>query len=115
MKQVMECGALGMTYEEMADHFNCSIGTICDRMKGQSKFLKMYKKGLNTMKRSLRRKQVELAMAGDRTMQIWLGKQYLDQKDQRKEEHVGKDGGPIDIKVGWPDSEGKQGKKAKGK
>lgn len=33
---------------------------------------------------SLRRKQFELAMNGDRTMLIWLGKQYLEQKDTRQ-------------------------------
>ena len=33
---------------------------------------------------SLRRKQFELAMNGDRTMLIWLGKQYLEQKDTKQ-------------------------------
>lgn len=32
-------------------------------------------------KMSLRRKQYELAMKGDRSMLIWLGKQYLHQSD----------------------------------
>lgn len=30
----------------------------------------------------LRAKQFQTAMAGDKTMQIWLGKQYLNQKDK---------------------------------
>jgi hypothetical protein len=30
----------------------------------------------------LRAKQFATAMEGDKTMQIWLGKQYLDQKDK---------------------------------
>lgn len=33
-------------------------------------------------KRSLRRKQYEVAMSGDRTMLIWLGKQWLGQCDK---------------------------------
>lgn len=32
---------------------------------------------------SLRRKQFEIAMSGNVTMLIWLGKQLLDQKDER--------------------------------
>jgi hypothetical protein len=34
----------------------------------------------------LRAKQFDSAMSGDKTMQIWLGKQYLDQKDRREVE-----------------------------
>jgi hypothetical protein len=34
------------------------------------------------VKISLRAKQVALALAGDRTMLIWLGKQWLGQKDR---------------------------------
>ena len=33
---------------------------------------------------SIRRKQMELAMAGDRTMLIWLGKQYLGQAEKQE-------------------------------
>jgi hypothetical protein len=32
-------------------------------------------------KEILRAKQFQVAMAGDKTMLVWLGKQYLDQKD----------------------------------
>lgn len=34
-------------------------------------------------KMSLRRKQFELALEGDKSMLVWLGKNYLDQTDQR--------------------------------
>lgn len=37
----------------------------------------------------LRAKQFQSAMEGDKTMQIWLGKQYLGQKDSSKIEHGG--------------------------
>lgn len=36
-------------------------------------------------KASIRRKQFEAAMAGDKTMLIWLGKNYLDQSDVVKQ------------------------------
>ena len=35
-------------------------------------------------KMSLRRKQMDLAMSGNVTMNIWLGKQYLGQKDKQE-------------------------------
>lgn len=44
-------------------------------------------------RRSLRRKQWSVAMSGDKTMLIWLGKQYLNQAE--KHELSGKGGGPI--------------------
>jgi hypothetical protein len=44
-------------------------------------------------RRSLRRKQWQLAMNGDKTMLIWLGKQYLNQAE--KHEVSGSGGGPI--------------------
>lgn len=37
---------------------------------------------------SLKRKQFEMAMAGDKTMLIWLGKQYLGQADRTENRHV---------------------------
>lgn len=39
--------------------------------------------------------QFKNAQAGNVTMQIWLGKQYLGQKDKQEVEQYGKDGGPI--------------------
>jgi hypothetical protein len=51
------------------------------------------KRGMGTV--SLRRKQMQLALAGDRTLLIWLGKQYLKQAD--KQEHSGPDGGAIPV------------------
>jgi hypothetical protein len=43
---------------------------------------------------SLKRKQVELADAGNVTMLIWPGKQYLGQRDCWLHEVTGKDGQP---------------------
>jgi hypothetical protein len=44
---------------------------------------------------SLRRMQFKLAESGNATMCIWLGKQFLGQKDHH--ELTGKDGGPVTI------------------
>jgi len=44
-------------------------------------------------KELLRAKQFGVAMEGDKTMLVWLGKQYLKQSD--KQEVTGKDGNPL--------------------
>ena len=45
-------------------------------------FSDIYKKKSSTGKMSLRRQQFKSAEAGNVTMQIWLGKQYLGQTDK---------------------------------
>ena len=40
-------------------------------------------------KELLRKKQFDVAMEGDKTMLVWLGKQYLEQKDKTETEHSG--------------------------
>lgn len=66
-----------------------------DRTTLYNRFSTALEKGRNKCHSSLRRKQYETAMNGNVTMQIWLGKQYLDQRD--KHDLTGKDGGPIKI------------------
>lgn len=44
---------------------------------------------------SLRRQQKQRADAGDKTMLIWLGKQWLGQSDRQAVELTGKEGGPV--------------------
>jgi hypothetical protein len=43
------------------------------------------KNGMENFRGSLKREQARKALAGDTTMLIWLGKQYLGQKDGPKE------------------------------
>lgn len=59
----------------------------------ERRFAKVIDTGRLVRNVSLRRKQVELALRGDRTMLIWLGKQLLGQSD--KTQLTGKDDGPI--------------------
>lgn len=66
----------GCTLEETAFSVNCSINTL------YRNFGEAIKKGRFELNKSLRRKQVELAKAGNPTMLIWLGKQLLDQRDK---------------------------------
>lgn len=79
--------SIGATQEETARVLGCSVDTI------QRRYLDDYNDGLANIKTSLRRQQVKLALAGNVTMLIWLGKNLLDQSD--KAELTGKDGAPL--------------------
>lgn len=73
------------TLEEIASWFKCSEDTIerwCKRTYAQT-FAESYKKYSASGKISLRRAQMKLAEK-NATMAIWLGKQYLGQKDDEK-------------------------------
>jgi hypothetical protein len=61
---------------EIASVVGCSVDTL------EKRFSDLIKKGRESGKASLRRQQWALAQKGDKTMLIWLGKQYLGQRDQ---------------------------------
>ncbi|MBP0977565.1 MAG: hypothetical protein J6P89_05235 [Oscillospiraceae bacterium] len=79
---------LQCTLIEIADFFDCSEDTIerwCKNTYSDDKgnpltFAEVYKKLSAGGKRSLRRYQFDLAKT-NATMAIWLGKQWLNQKD----------------------------------
>lgn len=77
------CG-LQCTLEEIAGWFDCSADTIERRVheKYGVTFAERFAKKRAGGKISLRRRQYEAAMSGNPTLLIWLGKQYLGQKDK---------------------------------
>ena len=84
------CG-IGCTQEEVADWFGVSADTVNVRVKewGFDSFPDFYKRHFAKGKASLRREQFKLALKGNCTMLIWLGKQYLDQSDKIEQENSG--------------------------
>ncbi len=83
----VECDTLCLIHcmlIEIADYFDCSEDTIERRVKSEKGmlFADYFKKRQGAGKRSLRRLQWEKAKEGNITMLIWLGKQYLGQKDK---------------------------------
>lgn len=68
--------SIGCTVEEIAILIGCSKSTLD---KG---FSAPIERGRMRLNRSLKRKQVQLARQGNVTMLIWLGKQYLGQKEK---------------------------------
>lgn len=82
---VEKLASLMCTQEEIADYLGCSHYTL----ERDKKFQETHKKGMNKGKMSVRRMQYRSAEDGNVTMQIWLGKQYLDQRDKKDIEHTG--------------------------
>lgn len=98
------------TEEECADLFGMDRDTLRARIQEKTGegFSAFFKKHTTEGKRSLRRAQYrtaigtpvtddQAAIPGNPTMQIWLGKQMLGQKDISRVEQTGADGGPIQI------------------
>lgn len=77
----------GLTQDDCAAVLGISVDTI------QRNHRDVYNLGLQKCKASLRRKQFEMALAGNVTMLVWLGKNLLGQSD--KHELTGKDGAPL--------------------
>ena len=100
-KELKKLCRLQCTLVEIADWFNCSEDTVERRVKEEYDitFAEFFKKHSARGKMSLRRKQMQMALKGDRTLLIWLGKQYLGQKDRQSLEHSGEGGGSIKIEV----------------
>jgi hypothetical protein len=75
-EQVLELSKLHCTSKEMAEFFDVPLSTFTDN------FRDIITKGRLETKQRLRAAQLKLALNGDRTMLIWLGKNILGQMDQ---------------------------------
>lgn len=85
------CG-LQCTLHEIASWFDIHTDTLELRVKehyGQG-FSEIFKQKRGKGKIALRRYQMQAAERGNPSMLIWLGKQYLGQKDKQSLEHSGK-------------------------
>jgi len=82
--------AIQCTLEEIAAWFDVSADTIERRVKEQYKvtFAEHYAKKSKIGHISIRRKQYQVASAGNVTMLIFLGKQYLGQADRQEIQQV---------------------------
>ena len=87
--------AIQCTQEEIADILDISRQTLLK----DEQFLYIFRTKKETGKSSLRRMQWKTAEAGNPTMQIWLGKQYLGQSDKQETALTGKDGRELNINI----------------
>lgn len=78
-KTVKGLAEIFCTQEEIATVLELSVSTL----QRDPEFCSIYKKGLEGAKQSLRRKQLKLAET-NATMAIFLGKNYLGQRDYKE-------------------------------
>ena len=74
-KEVEKLAALGMKNSEIADWFGIDDSTL------NYNFKQNLTKGRLQLNQSLRQAQIRLAMSGNATMLIWLGKNILGQSE----------------------------------
>ena len=93
-EMVKKLCAIQCTGQEVADVLDVSYDTLERRVKEvyQISFADYIKKHSANGKMSLRRKQHEVAMNGNTTMLVWLGKQYLGQTDKQIVDNTSSDG-----------------------
>lgn len=80
-EQVAALARIGCTQEEIAAVLKCTPRTLRNRFKEE------IRSGMDEMRASIRRWQYMKAKDGNVAMLIWLGKQYLGQKDRTEETH----------------------------
>lgn len=85
--QLEKLCAIHCTGQECASVLRVSYDALNDaiKKKGYSGFPEYFKKYSGSGKASLRRMQFKSAESGNATMLIWLGKQYLGQRDYKYE------------------------------
>jgi hypothetical protein len=99
-----KAAALFCTGEEIANLCGVSYDTLLTRIKelDYASFSEWFgEKSASTLK-SLRRKQLDIALNGNVTMLIWLGKQLLNQKEKQEIEQTNKE---IVIKIDEQDKD----------
>lgn len=81
VEQVRELASIGCTQSELGRVFGLSQSQISRRLSREP-HRSAWEAGRAEGEMSLRRKQHELALSGDRVMLIWLGKNRLGQADK---------------------------------
>lgn len=75
-RQIELAASWGCTLEEIARLMDCGKDVLIER------YSDCMNRGRANLASSLKRKQVQIALEGNTTMLIWLGKQYLGQSDK---------------------------------
>lgn len=100
-KQLAALAGMQCTYDEIAAVFGIKKRQFIDRINAEPELREIIEDAWANGRASIRRQQLKLLMEGNATMAVWLGKQYLGQRDQM--EHVGDKGGPVTISVIYED------------
>lgn len=79
--QLRVLAGMQCTYEEIAAVFGIRKRRFIDRLNAEPELKIMVEEGWANGRASVRREQFKLLAAGNATMAVWLGKQYLGQRD----------------------------------
>lgn len=82
IETIEKLAAMQCTDEEIASLVDMTVDTLLNENNKEA-FSEAKKRGKEKGKASIRRLQYEAAQKGNTSMLIWLGKQYLGQKDQQ--------------------------------
>lgn len=74
---VNDLASIFCTVDEIANIMGVSKRTL----ERDDEFCRIYKENIDNAKQSLRRAQLKSALSGNTTMLLWLGKQYLGQRE----------------------------------
>ncbi len=89
LEQVEKLAAIGCTVAEIAAVMNVNKKTL------ERRCMEVMARGRLKLNASVKRQQIQMALEGNPTMLIWVGKQYLGQHDSQKHIHSGPGDGPI--------------------
>lgn len=81
---VSALAAIGATKEELSTALGCSHEYVNQQLNDNPAFKLAFEQGYVTMKHSLRRAQIAMALNGSAALLIWLGKQHLNQSDKQE-------------------------------
>lgn len=99
IKQISGLARIQCSQREAAAVLGVHVDTFRDFLNRHEKAMEAWEDGRETGKASLRRHQYKSAENGNPTMQIWLGKQWLDQTDKSENTLQGPAGGPVQLSV----------------
>jgi hypothetical protein len=86
--------SIGCTHEDLAAFFGTCVRTI-EKLRKKPEYAEIMKRGEGKGRISLRREQMKLVEKGSAPMAIWLGKQWLHQRDVTPIELTGAKGKPV--------------------
>lgn len=99
VSDVERLAKLQCTPREVAAFLGIRVGTFRKLLEEDPDIKRGWERGKQMGLISLRRKQMRLA-GSNATMGVFLGKNYLGQKDTVTNEHTGPDGGPMELDLG---------------
>ena len=91
IRKLRKWARAGCTLRELAQKLGITLSTLQERLE-RPEYKGAYERAQGEMIISLRSKQVAMALGGNVTMLIWLGKQYLGQRDQLLHSGTGPNG-----------------------